>query len=96
MLGKLILFLLQIVIAWLLTPVLLRAIPLGGAAAYELFIWAILVAIIVYLTGVIGAQVLQDVGGPSSATLSAALIAATISATINAADSVALDGPPTS
>lgn len=70
MLGKLVLLLLQVVIAWLITPVLLRAIPLGAAAPYELFIWAVLVAIVIWLTGVIGAQVLQGVGGPSSATLS--------------------------
>lgn len=82
MLGKLILFLLQIVVAWLVVPVLFRAIPLGGAATFSLFVLAILFAIVVFLTGVLGAQVLQGVGGPSSATLSASLVVALIFAAV--------------
>ena len=79
MLGKLILLLLQIAVAWLVAPVLYRALPGTG---FELLVYAVLFAIIVFLTGVLGAQVLQGVGGPSSATMSAALILALIVAAV--------------
>ena len=54
MLGKLILILVQIAAAWLLGPVIRAQIPTGGT--YDLFIYAIVFAIVVYLTGVLGAQ----------------------------------------
>lgn len=80
MLGKIILFLLQIVVAWLITPILVSNIPVPGE--FSIFLYAVMFAIVVFLTGVLGAQVLQGVGGPSSATLSAALIVALIFAAI--------------
>jgi hypothetical protein len=80
MLGKIILFLLQIVAAWFLAPIIYSKIPVPGE--FGIFLYAILFAIIVFLTGVLGAQVLQGVGGPSSATLSASLLVALIFAAI--------------
>ena len=80
MLGKIILFVLQIVIAWLIAPILHNAIRVPGE--FSIFLYAILFAIIVFLVGVLGAQVLQDVGGPSGATLSAALVGALIVAAL--------------
>ena len=80
MLGKLILLLLQIGIAWFLAPILYAKIPVS--ADLGLFLYAILFGILVFLTGVLGAQVLQGVGGPSSATLSAALIVALVVAAV--------------
>ncbi|MFN0218171.1 MAG: hypothetical protein ACKVP4_05055 [Hyphomicrobium sp.] len=80
MLGKIILFLLQIVVAWLVTPILVANIPVPGE--FNIFLYAVLFAIVVFLTGVLGGQVLREVGAPSSATLSAALIVALIFAAI--------------
>ncbi|MGQ0456151.1 MAG: hypothetical protein ACT4OU_03705 [Hyphomicrobium sp.] len=80
MLGKIILLLLQIVAAWFLGQILYSNIPAPGE--FGIFLYAVLFAIIVYLTGVLGAQVLQGVGGPSGATLSAALVVALIAAAI--------------
>lgn len=80
MLGKLILLLLQIAVAWFLAPIIHAKIPVP--ADFGLFLYAVLFGILVFLTGVLGAQVLQGVGGPSSATLSASLILALIVAAI--------------
>lgn len=80
MLGKIILLLLQIGLSWLLAPILYSNIPVPGE--FGIFLYAVLFAIIVFLTGVLGGQVLRDVGGPSGATLSAALIVALLFAAV--------------
>lgn len=78
MLGKLILILLQAIVAWGIAPFIRAQIPTGGA--YDLLLYAVLFAVVVYLTGVLAAQVLRDVGTPSGATLTSALIVALIAA----------------
>jgi hypothetical protein len=80
MLGRLILILLQAIIAWFLAPIIAGKIPVPGA--FSLFIYAILFAIIVFLVGIIAAQVLRDVGQPGSATLSWSLVLALIAAVV--------------
>lgn len=80
MLTKLILFILQVAVAWFLAPIIYSKIPVPGE--FGLFLYALLFAIIVFLTGVLGAQVLQGVGSPSSATLSASLVLALIVAAV--------------
>ena len=71
MLGRLILLLLQIVVAWFLAPIIAGYVPVAGV--FGLFVFAIICAIIVFLVGVLGAQVLRDVGQPGSATLTSAV-----------------------
>ena len=80
MLGRLILLLLQIVIGWFGSQALMNYIKMGGP--FRLFIFAIVAAIIVFLVGVIVAQVLREVGQPSSHTLSWAVILALIAAAL--------------
>lgn len=80
MLGRLILILLQAAIAWFLSPILAGYIPVPGA--FSLFVLAILFAIIVFLVGVIGAQVLRGVGQPGTSALSWSLVLALICAAI--------------
>ncbi len=80
MLGRLILILLQVIIAWFGAPKIMAYIHLGSIL--ETFAFAAVCAIIVFLVGIIAAQVLQDVGTPSSATLSWSLIFALIAAAI--------------
>ncbi|PPC99728.1 MAG: hypothetical protein CTY31_07400 [Hyphomicrobium sp.] len=80
MLGQLVLFLLQVAIGWFLAPIIYSEIPVPGD--FGLFLYAILFAIIVFLTGVLGAQVLRDVSQPGSATLSMSLVIALIAAAI--------------
>jgi FtsH-binding integral membrane protein len=75
MLSRLILMLVQLVVAWFAAPRIVNAVPpLGGNT--RLFMYAIAFAVIVWLVGLIGAQVLKETGQPSSATLVAALVLA--------------------
>ena len=77
MLGRLVLILLQIVGGWFGANAIMSAIKFGQ---FRLFIFAVVAAIVVYLIGVLAAQILQDVGSPSSSTLSSALVFALIAA----------------
>jgi uncharacterized YccA/Bax inhibitor family protein len=68
MLGRLVLLLLQIVIGWFGSNAIMKYIPNVGQ--FELFVFAVVAAIVVFLVGVVAAQVLKEVGTPSSHTLS--------------------------
>lgn len=80
MLGRLILVLLQAIVAWFLAPIIAGHIPVPGV--FSLFVFAIICAIIVFLVGIVAAQILRDVGQPGSSTLSWALIFALIAAAL--------------
>lgn len=80
MLGRLVLLLLQIVIGWFGATYLMGLINVPGT--FQLYIFAVVCAIVVFLIGVIGAQVLKDVWTPSGHTLSWALAFALIAALI--------------
>jgi hypothetical protein len=77
MLGRLVLLLLQIAVGWLGTNAIMSYIRLGE---FRLYIFAVVAAIVVFLIGVIAAQILREVGTPSSHTLSWALVCALIAA----------------
>ncbi len=78
MLGRLVLLLLQIVIGWYGATFLMGMINVPGT--FQLYVFAIVCAIVVFLIGVIAAQVLKDVGTPSGHTLSWSLALALIAA----------------
>lgn len=80
MLSRLILLALQVIVAWFAAPVIVRYIP--GMGRLELFVYAVVFAVLVWLVGVVAAQVLKDVGTPSSAALASALVVALIAAAI--------------
>lgn len=80
MLSRLILLLLQAIIAWFAAPKIASYIHLG--APLDHFIFAIICAIIVFLVGVIGALVLRDIGQPGGPTLTWSLILALIAAAV--------------
>lgn len=80
MLSRLILLVLQLIVAWFAAPVIVRYIP--GMGRLELLVYAAAFAVLVWLVGVIGAQVLKDTGTPSSAALASALVVALIAAAI--------------
>ena len=80
MLSRLILLLLQAVIAWFATPVIVRYIP--GLGGFQLFVYAVVFAILVWVVGLVLSQVLRETGMPSSATLVAAVILALVGAAI--------------
>lgn len=80
MLGRLVLILLQLAIGWFGAPQVLRYVPVGGDA--QVFVYAVAAAIIVWVVGLIGAQVLKDVATPTAGTLAAALLGGVIGAAI--------------
>jgi hypothetical protein len=80
MLARLVLLALQLIAAWFAAPIIVRYIP--GMGRLELFVYAVVFAVLVWLVGVIGSQVLKETAMPSSATLVAALVVALIAAAI--------------
>lgn len=80
MLGRLVLFLVQIVGGWFGSNAVMGMVGDGVPGSLRLYVFAIIAAIVVFLIGVIAAQVLKDVGTPSSHTLSWSLTLALIAA----------------
>ncbi len=85
MLGYIILIILQMGGAWALAPQLKRylpAIPQFGGYNVEIFVWALLFAVIVFVIGFIGSIVLKGVRTPGAGTLSFSVLLALIFAAL--------------
>ena len=78
MLGRLILMLLQLGLGWFLGPIIVAKIPSFGAL--NIFIHAVVFAILIWLIGFLGAIVLKDVAQPSPAALTFALVGGLVGA----------------
>ena|SRR5258705_9082597 len=79
MLGRLVLIALQLIAGWFGAPYVLRYLPqLGGDL--QPFIYGAAYAVIIWLVGLIAAQVLRDIKVPSTATLVSALVGGLIGA----------------
>jgi len=80
MLSRLVLLVVQLVVAWFAAPYIVRYVP--GMGRMEIFVYAAVFAVLVWVVGLVLAQVLRDMGQPSSGTLVSALIVAVIAAAI--------------
>jgi len=80
MLGRLILIALQIAVGWVGAPRVLPYIPAGGDV--QIFVHGAAFAVVVWLVGLVGAQVLKDVSTPSPAALTWALAGGLIGAAL--------------
>lgn len=80
MLGRLILLLVQLAAGWYAGPQVMARLTLPKLGTFDIFAYAVLFAIIVWLVGVVGAFVLKDVAQPSAGTMTVALIGALIGA----------------
>jgi hypothetical protein len=80
MLSRLILLALQLIIAWFGAPVIVRYIP--GLGGLQLFVYALVFAVLVWVVGLVLSQVLRETGMPSSSTLVASMIVALIGAAL--------------
>lgn len=80
MLGRLILLLLQIAVAWFAGPIIRGYVPAPGT--FDLFVYAVVFALLAYVIGALAALVIKDVGAPSSSTLTASLVLALIAAAV--------------
>ena len=74
MLGRLVLLVLQLAICWFVGPEIFKKLPQFGQL--NIFMQAVVFAILVWLVGVLGAVVLKDVAQPSAAALTTTLIGA--------------------
>ena len=90
MLGRLVLILLQLGGGWFGSQALLKQVGLSGDI--RLAAYVIIVAIVVWLIGVLGAEVLKDVARPSGAALAVALVCAAIAAAITFVPGIKIPG----
>lgn len=81
MLSRLILLLVQLGVGYFGAIRIVPYIPPLGAGT-RLFVYAVVMAVLVWIVGLVLAQVLRETGAPSSATLAAALVLALIGAAI--------------
>ena len=88
MLPKLVLTILQLAIGWNYGPQLrsLVSLPIGGL---DIFLTAVIMAILVWLAGHVGGLVLKDTPAPSTATLTACLVLALAGAALTLIPQVA-------
>jgi hypothetical protein len=77
MLGRLILLLVQLAVGWFAAPHIIRYLPPFGGGL-DIFVYAVVFAILVTLVGFIGSLILQGVGTPGGGTLASSLIFALI------------------
>jgi len=80
MLGRLLLLLVQLAVGWLAAPHLARYVP--GLGALDIFVYAVIYAVLVTIVGFVGSLVLQGVGTPSTGTLSSSIVFALIFAAL--------------
>jgi hypothetical protein len=80
MLGRLILMLLQIALAWFAAPLLAAKVPVPSNM--QVFLYAVLFAMLVFIIGLVASHIIKDVGTPSSATLTWSLVAALVGAAL--------------
>lgn len=85
MLGYIVLVLLQVAGAWWITPRLrglIPSIPSFGGYNVEIFVSAVLIALVVFVIGFIGSIVLKGVRTPGVGTLSFAVLLALVFAAL--------------
>jgi hypothetical protein len=80
MLARLVLLAAQLAVAWFVAPEIVRYIPRLGD--FQIFVYAAVFAVLVWVVGLVLSQVLRETGMPSSSTLVTSLVVALIFATI--------------
>ena len=75
MLPRIVLTIVQLGIGWSYAPQLKALVPVN-IGALDIFLLAVIIAVLVWLTGQVGALVLKDTPAPSAATLTACLVLA--------------------
>ena len=88
MLPKIILTLLQVHVAWVYGPQLRALIP-ANVGALNIFLLAVVIAVLVWVVGHLGALVLKETPAPSNAVLATVLVFALIFAGLTLVPQVA-------
>lgn len=81
MLPKIILTLLQVHVAWVYGPQLRALIP-ANVGALNIFLLSVVIAVLVWIVGHLGALVLKDTPSPSNVVLATVLVLALIFAAL--------------
>jgi hypothetical protein len=76
MIPRIVLFALQIAAGWFIVPILRKSLPGVVPPAYELFLLALLYAVVIIVVGFVGALVMKGVPVPSAGTFVVMLILA--------------------
>ncbi|MEZ5818605.1 MAG: hypothetical protein R3D44_16125 [Hyphomicrobiaceae bacterium] len=82
MLPRIVLLLIQVAAAWFLATPIKSALPALFRSQYDIFIYAVLYAVIIMVVGFAGSLVLKGVRVPTSATFVASLVLAVILAVL--------------
>jgi hypothetical protein len=80
MLSRLVLAFVQLAVGWFAAPQIVRYLP--GLGTLELFVYAVVFAVLVWIVGLVLSQVLRDIRAPSSSTLVSTLVGALIGAAL--------------
>lgn len=80
MLARLLLLLVQLAVGWFVAPHVARYVPSFGTI--DIFVYAVIFAVLVTLVGFIGSLILQGVGTPTTGTLTSSLLFALIFAAL--------------
>ncbi len=78
MLPRIVLFVLQLIAAWYLAPAIKGALPVLVARPNDIFIDAILYALIILIVGFVGSLILKGASTPSSGTFTICLLLALV------------------
>ena len=76
MLPRIVLFALQLLAAWYLVPAIKSALPALLTRPYDIFVYAVLYALVITVVGFVGSLILKDVRTPSAQTLVSSLVLA--------------------
>lgn len=82
MLPRIVLLLVQVAAAWFFTDPIKSALPSLVARPYDIFVYAVLYAVIVSVVGFAGSLVLKNVRVPSTSTFVASLVLAAVGAAL--------------
>ena len=79
--GRLILFIVQLVVGWFAGQAIVHWLAFGGGSL-RIFLFALVFAILAWICGLVGAELLQGVAKPSTAALVSSVVVALIGAAI--------------
>ena len=88
MLPRIVLLIVQIAAAWFLADPIKAAAPTLVARPYDIFVYAVLYALIVFIVGFTGSLVLKNVRVPTTGTLIASVVLACLGAGLTLVEAI--------
>jgi hypothetical protein len=88
MLPRIVLLLVQIAAAWFLADPIKAALPALVARPYDIYVYAVIYALIIFLVGFAGSLILKNVRVPSTGTFIATVVLAFVGASLTLFETV--------